>query len=175
MKQVLAMFAVLGLLLVAGCAQVGLEGGVSLETGNARIFSGGTINAGVVGFTAGFDQNRVLEMTLVNETSLPLTITASGGAFVAPGDGFIWSLLWNDLYPWESDELGSIFVTQDISSATIPAGESAAFEITFDCDLGSVYGGSYGRRETRQGYRIALDDGEGAYDFIFDVYGVVAC
>ena len=80
------------------------------------------------------------------------------------------------MYPWESDELGSIFVTQDIASATIPAGESADLrDQRLTATSGRSMAAASARRETRQGYRIALDDGEGAYDFIFEVYGVVAC
>jgi len=178
MKHVALVLCALSLLFVAGCNLNGLKGGVSLEVGSARYLSGSTIDAGTVSYPAagiGFDATKVIEVSLVNETDLPLTITPSGAANVVPTYGqYVDTISSGKLASWESGELGWIVLSKDISSATIPVGGTADFEITLDANL-AIVPDSNRRWETRQDYKIALDDGKTSYDFVFEVYGVVAC
>jgi hypothetical protein len=154
---------------------------VYLTNGSSRVYSGGVIKAGVVDYST--STGPTLSLDLHNETGAPLSVSSVNGFRVQPTDGYIYYAPSFSYYYWASPDnaanyypyqLGEVFLSGDLSSASIPDGASLPFSIAFNPADSNVYYKSRG--ESHQSYKIGLTDSVGtSYDFVFEVYGVVAC
>lgn len=158
-----------------------------LTDGSARIYSGGVLDVGIWNRDPLSDPARSTNLTLVNQTGGILMLNAVGGYVVQPVSGY--AADFEDYYYAEWDQSSSDFaaldyqcgvisVSTDLVNGALASGASSApFVIDFRAtdDLYSIgYGVWQGLY--RQRYEIEVEDDEGdSYDFVFTVYGVVAC